>query len=62
MRSDNLTDDQIRSALLKPCRRIEDTVEELLGRCGRDATICVLPEGPQTIPYVMIASAPEPIP
>ncbi len=53
VRSDNLTDEQIRSALLMPCHRIEDTVEELLGRRGRDATICVLPEGPQTIPYVV---------
>ncbi len=52
VRSHNLTAGQIRSALLKPCHRIEDTVEELLGRYGEDATLCVLPEGPQTIPYV----------
>jgi nickel-dependent lactate racemase len=52
VRTDNLTDQQIRGALLKPCRRIEDTVHELLARMGRDARICVLPEGPQTIPYI----------
>jgi nickel-dependent lactate racemase len=52
VRTDNLTDDQIRSALLKPCQRIEDTVAELLDRYGPQATICVLPEGPQTIPYI----------
>jgi hypothetical protein len=53
VRTDNLTDDQIRSALLKPCHRIEDTVAELVARYGAQATICVLPEGPQTIPYIM---------
>jgi nickel-dependent lactate racemase len=50
--SDHLTDDQIRSALLKPCRSIEKTVAELLENYGPSASICVLPEGPQTILYV----------
>ena len=50
--STNLTDEQIRTALLKPCHSIEDTVEQLLGKYGRQASICVLPEGPQTIPYI----------
>ena len=52
VKSDGLTDEQVRSALLLPCRRIEDTVSELLGKYGRGASICVMPEGPQTIPYV----------
>lgn len=52
VRSDGLTDDQVRAALLRPCRRIEDTIVELLGRYGRGASICVMPEGPQTIPYI----------
>jgi len=52
VRSDGLTDDQIRAALLLPCRRIEDTIAALLERYGRGASICVMPEGPQTIPYV----------
>jgi nickel-dependent lactate racemase len=51
VRSDGLTDDEIRSALLRPCRRIEDTIAVLLDRYGRGASICVMPEGPQTIPY-----------
>jgi len=50
--SENLTDEQIRGALLRPSRSIETTVSELLGKYGRDASICVLPEGPQTIPYI----------
>jgi hypothetical protein len=28
------------------------TVEEALAAAGPDARVCVLPEGPQTIPYV----------
>jgi len=52
VRSDGLTDDEIRSALLRPCRRIEDTITGLLERYGRGASICVMPEGPQTIPYI----------
>jgi lactate racemase len=52
VKSDGLTDDEIRSALLKPCRRIEDTISDLLVKYGRDASICVMPEGPQTIPYL----------
>ncbi len=50
--SDHLTDEQIGCALLKPCHRIEETVEMLLERYGPDASICVLPEGPQTVPCV----------
>jgi nickel-dependent lactate racemase len=52
VRTDNLTGAQIKQALLKPSPRIEDTVTELLGQNGSEATICVLPEGPQTIPYI----------
>lgn len=52
VKSTYLTDEQIRSALLKPCHRIEDTLERLLVVYGQSARIAVLPEGPQTIPYV----------
>jgi nickel-dependent lactate racemase len=52
VRSDGLTDDQIRRALLHPCHDIERTVAEIEVKLGRRATICVLPEGPQTIAYV----------
>nr|NIO68300.1 nickel-dependent lactate racemase [Anaerolineae bacterium] len=47
-----LSDEQIKEALLLPCHSIEETLAQLLERYGSDATICVLPEGPQTIPYV----------
>jgi len=50
--SHNLSDEQIERAFFKPCSRVEETIEELLHKYGQDASICVLPEGPQTIPYV----------
>jgi nickel-dependent lactate racemase len=52
VRSDGLTDDEIRAALLRPCRCIEDTIADLVETYGPSASICVMPEGPQTIPYV----------
>jgi nickel-dependent lactate racemase len=50
--TDHLTDQQIRDALLLPCPDIAQTVEALRDKYGRDARIGVLPEGPQTIPYL----------
>lgn len=52
MYSDGLDDETIRAAMLHPCRNIAETVTELLTKYGQNARICVLPEGPQTIPYV----------
>jgi nickel-dependent lactate racemase len=50
--SDCLSDEQIRAALLKPCRDIPATIAELRRRFGAGAKIAVLPEGPQTIAYL----------
>jgi len=50
--SQNLTDDQIIKAHLKPCNNIEETIYDLLKKYGKETKICVLPEGPQTIPYL----------
>ncbi|HEX2950042.1 MAG TPA: nickel-dependent lactate racemase [Armatimonadota bacterium] len=50
--SSHLTDAQIRQSLLTPCRSIEQKISELLAKYGPDARICILPEGPQTIPYL----------
>lgn len=50
--ADGLSEEQIRSSLFLPCRDIVGTVARLLEKYGPDASICVLPEGPQTIPYV----------
>jgi nickel-dependent lactate racemase len=50
--SGNLTDEQIEDAFLTPCHDIEKTVAMLLDKYGPGARICVLPEGPQAIPYL----------
>ncbi len=50
--TDNLTDAQLRGALLEPCRDIVALVASLREKLGSSARICVLPEGPQTIPYL----------
>lgn len=50
--SRTLAEDEIERAMLKPCRDIAATVGQLLQSYGRDAAICVLPDGTQTIPYV----------
>jgi len=46
-----LSDAQIRAAHLEPIESVGDTVRELLGSGNR--TLCVLPQGPQTIPYLV---------
>lgn len=50
--SDGLTDEQIRCALFTPCKDMEGTVAHLRQAYGPQARICVMPEGPQTIPYL----------
>jgi nickel-dependent lactate racemase len=49
--ADGLTDAEIRAAQILPTRDVEKTVRGLLAD-KPDARICVLPEGPQTIPYI----------
>ena len=50
--SDNLTDEQIKTGFMIPCRDIAVTVGKIMEKKGRDLSICVIPEGPQTIPYI----------
>ncbi len=50
--SDGLTDVQIESALLLPSPSIARTLDDLFEKYGSEARVCVLPEGPQTIPYL----------
>ncbi len=50
--SDGLSEQQIRDALLLPAPSLEETVATLVERYGPAARICVLPEGPVTIPYI----------
>jgi nickel-dependent lactate racemase len=50
--SDGLADEQIEQALFLPCRNLEQAVSQLQEKYGSQARICVIPEGPQTIPYL----------
>jgi nickel-dependent lactate racemase len=50
--SDGLSEQQIIDAHFVPCLNLEDTLINLLKIYGSDARICVLPEGPLTIPYI----------
>ena len=51
-KTDGLSADQVRSAHLTPIDDIGVATRDALTRCGPAAMVCVLPEGPQTIPYL----------
>lgn len=53
--SENLSDPQITGAMFQSCHSIEATIDMLIREYGRQATICVLPEGPQSIPFIINA-------
>ncbi len=50
--SEQLDDDTIKQAMLRPAGDIGKLTDELVSRIGPKAKICILPEGPQTIPYL----------
>lgn len=52
VKSRYLTNEEIRSAHFEPINNIEDAVLHSVKKHGPDSRICVLPEGPQTIPYL----------
>ena len=47
-----LTDAELRTAHLEQTADITATIAESLAAAGPDARLCILPEGPQTIPYI----------
>jgi nickel-dependent lactate racemase len=49
--ADGLSDEELRRAHVIPCRSIEGTVADIR-RGNPEATIAVLPDGPQTVPYL----------
>ncbi len=52
MHTDYLSDEELRQVHLEQTRDIAATVREELATRGPNATVCVLPEGPQTIAYL----------
>jgi lactate racemase len=52
LKSSYLTPDQVRATHLEPIEDVQEAVREFLERHGEGARLCVLPQGPQTIPYL----------
>jgi nickel-dependent lactate racemase len=52
LRSDGLSDDEVRSAHVRPVGDVSDAVAEALGAVGRDARLGILPFGPLTVASV----------
>ena len=52
MKADGLQPEQLLAAHLRPIDDVERAVEDALRGAGPDATLCVLPQGPRTIPYL----------
>jgi nickel-dependent lactate racemase len=52
----SLAPETVLDAMLTPIDDIEATLAALLDRYGPDARVAVLPEGPQTVPYVLEAA------
>jgi nickel-dependent lactate racemase len=50
--ADGLSDEELREALVIPCPSIEETVARICAE-NPDATIAVLPDGPQTVPLMI---------
>ena len=51
--SDKMDAANISKTFLKPTGDIQILVDNLVQKIGSDAKICILPEGPQTIPYLI---------
>lgn len=47
-----LDPETVRKAMFKPITSVEETIDSLLAKYGKEARIAVMPLGPLTIPYV----------
>ena len=52
VKTSGLTPDAVRAAHFQPVDDVADAVSAAMSQAGGDATLCVLPHGPQTIPYL----------
>jgi lactate racemase len=53
IKADGLTDAQLRAAWFEPIADVSACVSELVDELGDEARVAVLPQGPQTIPYLV---------
>jgi len=56
VKTTGLVPDELRAAHLTPIDDVSGAVRDALRRFGPAATLCVLPQGPQTIPYLLSAN------
>ena len=54
----DLAPDEVERSHLIPIPNLADALNGELNRLGRDTPVAILPEGPQTIPYLQPASSP----
>jgi nickel-dependent lactate racemase len=58
LKSDGLSSEQIRRAHLEPIDDTSAAIADALAGYGTDASVCVLPHGPLTIPYLASTAPP----
>jgi hypothetical protein len=52
VKTTGLKPEEIRAAHFTPIDDVAESVRDTLRRAGPGSTLCVLPQGPQTIPYL----------
>jgi len=57
VKSDGLSDKKIRDAHFEPVTDVSEATRIALRDAGAGSTLCVLPQGPQTIPYLKNTSS-----
>jgi nickel-dependent lactate racemase len=57
VKTSGLGHDQVRAAHFTPIDDVSAAVKAALARAGQASTLCILPQGPQTIPYLATETA-----
>jgi nickel-dependent lactate racemase len=52
VKADGLSADQLRDAWFDPIEDVGECVEQLAAKVGPEARVAILPQGPQTIPFI----------
>jgi lactate racemase len=52
VKADGLSPNELREAHVEPVTDLDAALSDALIAAGPEATLCVLPQGPQTIPYL----------
>ena len=52
VKAGGLSEEQLRAAQFEPIEDVGAAVGEALKAAGPKATLCVVPQGPQTVPYL----------